>query len=210
MGGKMKIKEYVVGPLENNVFLIIDENTKESLLIDPGIESDYILNDINKENLNLKYIINTHSHFDHAHNNVFFKEKTKAKLLIHKDELMILKTMGQQAMVWGMKVPKSAEPDKLLEEGDIIEIGNIKLKVIHTPGHTPGGISLIVDKIAFVGDTIFAGSIGRTDFPGGSFDTLISSIKNKLFILPDDTLLYTGHGPKTTIGEEKKYNPFLN
>lgn len=206
----MKIKEYVVGPLENNVFLIIDENTKESLLIDPGIESDYILNDINKENLNLKYIINTHSHFDHAHNNVFFKEKTKAKLLIHKDELMILKTMGQQAMVWGMKVPKSAEPDKLLEEGDIIEIGNIKLKVIHTPGHTPGGISLIVDKIAFVGDTIFAGSIGRTDFPGGSFDTLISSIKNKLFILPDDTLLYTGHGPKTTIGEEKKYNPFLN
>ena len=159
--------------------------------------------------LKVKYIINTHGHFDHVGANRKLKDATGADLLIHSLDVPMLGHLSASASAWGLHAEDSPPPDRTVKDGDEIKIGNITLKVIHTPGHSPGGICLYSDGCVFVGDTLFAGSIGRTDFPGGDFDTLISSIRKKLFILGDDVRVFTGHGPETTIGEEKRHNPFV-
>lgn len=204
----MIIKDLMVGPIMANCFIVGCENTREAAVIDPGDESDKILLALAGLKLKVKYIINTHGHFDHVGGNKRMKEATGADILIHSLDAPMLDYISRSASAWGMNAEDSPPPDLMLKDGDKVIFGDISLNVIHTPGHSPGGISLYSDGFVFVGDTLFAGSIGRTDFPGGDFDTLISSIRKKLFVLGDDVRVFAGHGPETTIGTEKKFNPF--
>jgi glyoxylase-like metal-dependent hydrolase (beta-lactamase superfamily II) len=203
------IKSLAVGPIMANCFILGCEETLEAAVIDPGDEADRILYTLAESNLTTKIIINTHGHFDHVSANKQLKDATGAPILIHPLDAPMLDKLSSSAAAWGLSADNSPPPDRNLEDGDEITFGNITLTVIHTPGHTPGGISLHSDGQVFVGDTLFAGSIGRTDFPGGSFATLRQSIQQKLFVLGDDVKVYTGHGPPTTIGEEKRDNPFV-
>jgi glyoxylase-like metal-dependent hydrolase (beta-lactamase superfamily II) len=205
----MVVKRLVVGLLQVNCFVVFDQISKEAIIIDPGGGAREILKFVEKNNLKIKYIVNTHGHLDHTYDNRKIKEATGAPLLIHKlDAEMLTSPAKNFSLVMGI-IFKSPPADKLLNEGDIIEFGNISLKVLNTPGHTPGGISLFTDKVVFVGDTLFTGSVGRTDLPGGSMEELLKGIKEKLLILPDDTIVHPGHGPSTTIGRERNSNPFI-
>ena len=205
----MIIKELVVGPLMANCFICGCSKTKEAVVIDPGGDADTILLSLAESKLKVKYIINTHGHFDHVSANGKMKDATGADILIHPLDASMLEKLSSNAAFFGVSVENSPPCDQTLEEGDTVSFGDITLKVIHTPGHTPGGISLYTNGIVFVGDTLFAGSIGRTDFPGGDFNTLISSIKTKLFNMEDDIRVFSGHGPETSIGVEKRHNPFV-
>jgi hydroxyacylglutathione hydrolase len=191
----MIIKCFKVGWLSTNCYVVGCEETKEAAVIDPGIETEAeaqeILDYIKQNGFYVKYIINTHGHPDHVSGNATIKEATGAPILIHE------------------AASEQVHADRKLRDGDVIHIGNFKLVVLHTPGHTPDGISLLGDNVVFTGDSLFAGSIGRTDFSGGSFQELMQSIKTKLLPLPDSFKVYPGHESSTTIGDEKKYNPFL-
>ncbi|WP_040011976.1 MBL fold metallo-hydrolase [Desulfotignum phosphitoxidans] len=205
----MIIKKLEVGPIMANCFILGCEDTREAVVIDPGDDADQILMILAKEKLTVKYLINTHGHFDHVGANRRMKEVTSAKLAIHPDDVPMLSELSRSAASFGLSAENSPEPDLLLHDKDTVRFGNITLTVIHTPGHSRGGIALYTPGHLFAGDTLFAGSIGRTDLPGGDYDTLIASIKQKLLVLPDDTVVYTGHGPETTIADEKRMNPFL-
>jgi glyoxylase-like metal-dependent hydrolase (beta-lactamase superfamily II) len=204
----MIIRSMQVGPLGANCYIIGCEETRHAAVIDPGGDADKILLALANDQLTLKAIINTHGHFDHVSANKALKEASGAELMIHPEDAAMLTHLARGAAQWGMRSEDSPEPDRLLADGDSVSVGRITFKVLHTPGHTPGGISLATDKVVFVGDTLFSGSIGRTDFPGGDFDTLIRSIHTKLFTLPDETTVYTGHMEPTSIGKEKRTNPF--
>lgn len=206
----MIIKELVVGPIMANCFIVGCPDTRQAVVIDPGDETPRILQSLAADELTVKYIINTHGHFDHVAANKGLKDATGAMLMIHAADAPMLGQIARSASMWGLSGEDSPPPDQTLAEGDRIRFGNLELQVIHTPGHTPGGISLYGHNCVFVGDTLFAGSIGRTDFPGGDFDTLIASIRQKLFALDDEVRVLAGHGPETTIGREKyrRNNPF--
>ncbi|MBI5892668.1 MAG: MBL fold metallo-hydrolase [Deltaproteobacteria bacterium] len=212
------IEQLTVGPLDVNCYIIADEITKDALCIDPGGDVDDIIEVIKNNDLKLKYIVNTHGHFDHIGGNEMLKQKTGARLAIHKDDAALLKDAIEQAAFFGIKSKNSPEPDILLKHGDALKLGNMDVKIIHTPGHTKGGICLFIPAPAgckqgndtlFTGDTLFADSVGRSDLPGGSFGELISSIKDKLMAFSNDVKVYPGHGPATTIGEERENNSFL-
>ena len=205
----MIIKTLPVGPIMANCFIVGCQETMQAAIIDPGDEADKILQSVADSNLEVKTIINTHGHFDHVSANKGIHAATKAPILIHALDAPMLEHISASAANWGLSAENSPVPDRTLNDGDTIVFGNITLNVLHTPGHTPGGISLFTEGHVFVGDTLFAGSIGRTDFPGGDFATLKSSIQDKLFTLGDDVRVYTGHGPETTIGHEKQHNPFV-
>lgn len=205
----MIIETLAVGSLGANCYIIGCSDTKEGVVIDPGGSSNAILNTVKSLGLNIKYIIDTHGHIDHIGANDEVKKATGAEVIIHEDDKDML-TNHQKNLSMFMGEELSFSPaDRLVKDGDTIEFGNLVLEVIHTPGHTRGGITLKLDQKLFVGDTLFAGSIGRTDFPGGSYEDIIKSIKTKLLVLPEDTKVYPGHGPVSTIGYEKKTNPFL-
>ncbi|MBI5582646.1 MAG: MBL fold metallo-hydrolase [Deltaproteobacteria bacterium] len=205
----MLIETLVVGPIQANCFVLGHEETREALVIDPGDEAQRILSTLRKNNLTLKTIVNTHGHFDHVGGNKALQEATGAPILIHSGDAPLLAHLADSAAVWGMRVEDSPAPDRLLEDGDEIGFGGVTLRVIHTPGHSPGGIALFTPGHLFVGDTLFAGSIGRTDFPGGDYGTLIQSVRKRLFVLGDDVQVYPGHGPATTLGQERQFNPFF-
>ncbi len=205
----MIIKELTVGPIQANCFIVGCEKTKEAVVIDPGDEADRILMTLAESNLSVKYIINTHGHFDHVAANKRMKEATGADLLIHSLDAPLLSMLSTSAKMFGLTAENSPDPDKTIEDGDIISFGEIKLKTIHTPGHSEGGVSLYADDNVFVGDTLFAGSVGRTDLPGGDFEILKASIQKKLFPLGEDVKVFPGHMGETTIGQEMKYNPFV-
>lgn len=214
MIGKLIVRMLTVGPLATNCFVVWCEESKEAIVIDPGFSTEdegrkKVLNLINANGLTVKYIIDTHGHADHTSGNGVMRKLTGAPLLIHELDAPLLSVSGKDwASMFGYEVT-SPSADRTLRQGDMIQFGECTLTVLHTPGHTPGGISLAGDDCVFVGDTLFQGSIGRTDFPGGSYKELIQSIKEKIAVLPDNFKVYTGHGPATTIGEEKKNNPFL-
>jgi len=203
------IKKLEVGPIMANCFILGCEKTKEAAVIDPGDDADKILMALAKAELKVKYLINTHGHFDHVGANKRMKEATGADIACHPEDEPMLVELSKSAAMFGLSAENSPPADILLKDGDQIFFGEITLKVIHTPGHSPGGICLYTPGHLFAGDTLFMGSIGRTDLPGGDYDTLISSIKTKLLDLPEDTMVYTGHGPETGIGNEKRMNPFL-
>ncbi len=205
----MIIRQLAVGPLQANCFIVGCERTRQAAVIDPGDEADRILLALADRGLTVTHILNTHGHFDHVGANRRLKQATGAPILIHALDAPMLRLLARTAAAWGMAAENSPDPDRLIAEGETIPVGDLALQVIHTPGHTPGGVSFYADGCLFVGDTLFAGSVGRTDFPGGDFDTLRRSIQGKLFRLPDEVRVFTGHGPETTIGEEKRTNPFV-
>lgn len=205
----MIVKRLIVGPLEENTYIIGDEATREAIVVDPGDEPDRILDEIKSNDLKVNTVICTHAHFDHVGASGDIKKATGARILIHKEDLQVYDTAKDQAAVWGFDIDDIPQPDGFVDEGDEIQVGNLKFKVMHTPGHSPGALCLYGEGIVITGDTIFAGSVGRTDFPGGSTEKLRESFK-RLLGLPDDTKVYAGHGPETTIGAEKKSNYFVN
>ena len=205
----MLVERLVVGMLQCNCYLVACDDTKEAIVIDPGGDAPLILDRVKELGLAIRYIVNTHGHIDHIAANRPVKEGTGAQLAIHQDDAEWLVTdQGAYARMLGVSSPGPAA-DVLLEEGDEIAIGNERLQVIHTPGHSLGGISLVGDGVVFCGDTLFAMGVGRVDLPGGSWETLLNTIKTRLFTMPDDTVAYTGHGPETTIGREKQFNPWF-
>ncbi|GAX60745.1 Zn-dependent hydrolase, including glyoxylase [Candidatus Scalindua japonica] len=202
-------KNIVVGPLEVNCYIIGCEDTKEAAIIDPGDNADAIIRTIEAEGLKPEFIINTHAHFDHIGGVKEIQDYFKIEFFLHKEDLFLVSNASEQAASFGLKPIPKPEVNKYINNGDTISLGNKTITVIHTPGHSPGCVCYNVDSSVFVGDTLFASSIGRTDLPGGSYETLINSIKERLFPLGDSTTVYPGHGPSTTIGNEKEHNPFL-
>lgn len=205
----MILKSMALGPIMANCYVLGCENTREAAVIDPGEEAPRILDALNEDGLTLKLILNTHGHFDHVGANRELKMAVPgAQLMIHGDDAPMLGQLAHSARMFGMQAENSPDADRLLQDKDAISFGDVKLDVVHVPGHSPGGVAFVSDSGIFVGDTLFAGSIGRTDLPGGNFDTLIASIQNKLFQYEDDTPVYPGHMGPTTIGQEKRFNPF--
>ncbi len=203
----MLIKSIVVGPLQVNCFIIADESSKKAIVVDPGDEPDRITDVIKENNLFVEYVICTHGHFDHVGAVTELKQETGAKVLIHKEELEIYNGAKDMAAFWGYDLDPLPEPDVLLKDGADIAVGNLRFKVLHTPGHSPGGMCIYGEEIIITGDTVFAGSVGRTDFYGGDINKLKESFK-RLMSLPENTKVLPGHGPETTISREKMENIF--
>ncbi len=206
----MKIHPFTIGDFAVNNYLVHAEDSQQAVLIDAGYDPEPILRKIEDLQVELRYLINTHGHGDHIAGNRKIIENTGAQLLIHEKDVPYLTDSHLNLSAYVGIQLNSPPADRLLREGDIIELGSLELKVLHTPGHTPGHISLVSDSCAFVGDVIFQGSIGRTDFPGSSSRDLINSIRTKIYKLPDNTLLYPGHGPQTRVADEKASNPFVS
>jgi hydroxyacylglutathione hydrolase len=200
-----------VGPLQCNCSVIGDESTREAMVIDPGDDIEDVLALIGKHNLQVKQIVITHAHIDHVGGAMKLRAATGAPILLNQSDYALLKMIDMQAVWVGMAPPGKVEIDHSLGQADRVRAGSLNADVIHTPGHTEGSICLYfpAEKKLIAGDTLFAGSIGRTDLPGGSFQKIINSLHEKVLALPDDTIVVPGHGPLTTIGEERESNPFL-
>ena len=205
----MIVKRLVLGPLDTNCFIVACTETHAAVVIDPADDSHMILSTLEREKFEVKYILLTHAHIDHVGALSDVKNATDVNIVMGEKEKLVLKGIHFQAMFLGMRLPKIPKIDQYVNEGDVIAFGKEKLTVLETPGHTPGGVSYRGTDSVFVGDVLFAGSIGRTDLPGGSHKILLQSIRDKLLTLPDDTTVFCGHGPRTTIGKEKLTNPFL-
>jgi len=210
----MQVEVLTVGMFQSNCYLLSCERTGEAIIIDAGDEGERILSLIESRDLKIKAIVNTHAHIDHVSALSEVAPALSAPVLMHKGDLEIYDNLAAQAATFGMKAPQNIKIERFVEEGDKIEFGDVTCEVIHTPGHSPGGISIICrgdkpQKI-FSGDTLFMGSIGRIDLHGGDFETIIQSLQDKYLPLPDDTIVYPGHGGDTTIGTEKRHNPFLS
>ncbi len=206
----LKIEAFVLLPdFGTNTLLLWDDQSKEALLIDPSAPSDSLLAHIQELGLKVPYIINTHGHGDHIGGNTFFSEHLHAKVMIHPADAHML-TDNRKNFSEYMGTPlQCKKADILMDEQTQLKLGIHEIKVLHTPGHTPGGICLLADMFLISGDTLFELSIGRTDLPGGSHAQIIKSIQDKLYTLSADTVVYPGHGPRTSIGMEKKNNPFV-
>jgi len=205
----MKIGNIVVGPLQVNCFIAYDEESLEGMVLDPGDEAVKIISFIEAEKIRVSHIVCTHGHFDHIGAVGKLKEKTGAPIKLNKGDLDIYMRADAQAVMWGYQAEQPPEPDMYLSDGDELTVGNLHFKVLHAPGHSPGGICLFGEGVIFTGDTIFAGSVGRTDFHGGSMLELKKSFA-RIISLPPETRIFPGHGPATTVKEEKEFNFFVH
>lgn len=208
----MLFETIVVGPLGVNCFILGDKQSNEAVVVDPGADCEMILAAVARFGLKVKYIINTHGHFDHVGCNKQVQEKTGAELLIHEGDAFLLSQASRSAQNYGLIVEDSPPPSRFLSDGMRLEFGRRSIEVLHTPGHTPGGCCLLLanEQVVITGDTLFADSVGRTDLPGGSHQQLIASIKAKLMPLADETVVWPGHGASSTIGRERRMNPYIN
>jgi len=198
-----------VGRVQCNCYILGCEKTKEGIIIDPGGDADLIMEIVKRHGLTIRYLIATHGHFDHIEGLSDLVKSISAPIMIHEADAPLYNDLKGQGRIFGFS-PEPAPPiDRILNDGDTFTFGEHTVEVLHTPGHSPGSISLKCDNKVFTGDTVFAGSIGRTDLPGGSHDTLIKSAKLKIMPLDESTALFPGHGESTTVGYEKKHNPFL-
>jgi glyoxylase-like metal-dependent hydrolase (beta-lactamase superfamily II) len=200
-----------VGPLQCNCSVIGDEQTGEAIVIDPGDDVDQVLDLIRKHNLQVRQIVITHAHIDHVGGAMKLRKATAAPVLLNQNDYALLKMLDVQAAWLGMAVPEKVEIDQNIGQADTVKAGSLVGQVLHTPGHTEGSVCLYfpAETMLIAGDTLFAGSIGRTDLPGGSFEKIIHSLHDSVLALPDETLVVPGHGPLTRIGEERESNPFL-
>ena len=206
----IKIKQFIAGQLENNMYLVYDEDTKKAVLIDATAPVPELLDIVKNLGLDVEYILLTHGHFDHILGLTELKKALGAEAVICHDDLIISDNINEFTRFFG-GMEESVPPvyEKFIKDGDVITVGNMQIKVIHTPGHTQGGVCYLLNDNLFSGDTLFMGSVGRTDLFGGDFNKISDSIKNKLFKLNDDIKVYPGHGPMSTIGYEKKHNEIL-
>lgn len=200
-----------VGPLQCNCSVIGDDGTREAIVIDPGDDIEQVLALIKKHNLQVRQIVITHAHIDHVGGAMKLRAATGAPILLNQNDYDLLKMMDVQAAWIGVPAPGRVEIDQSLGHADTVKAGSLQAQVLHTPGHTEGSICLYfpVQQKLIAGDTLFAGSIGRTDLPGGSYEKILRSIHDRVLVLPDETVVVPGHGPLTTIGEERDHNPFL-
>jgi hydroxyacylglutathione hydrolase len=206
----IEMQSFEVGPLGVNCYVLWEKNTKEGLVIDPGGDVADILQYITAKDIHVVAIVNTHGHGDHIGANDSLREATGAKLFIHQADAYMLADLKENFSAY-MGVPAISKPaDGFLADGDIVAFGDSRFSVMHTPGHSPGGICLLGGGMLFSGDSLFSGSIGRCDFPGASAEQLISALKEKVLPLPDETMVYPGHGPSTSIGQERRHNPYLS
>lgn len=208
----MYLRQLQVGFMAVFAYIVGDKTSKAGLVIDPAAETDRIIAEAERNGIEIKYVVNTHGHVDHISGNADMKKKTGAKIIVHEADADML--VSTPAMILNMfRAKSSPAADITVKEGDVIRVGSVSLTVFHTPGHTPGGISLYTDGYVFTGDTLFVESVGRTDLPGASWETMAKAIREKLLTLPDDTVVLPGHNygrmPTSTIGHEKKHNPFL-
>ena len=199
-----------VGPVQTNCYVVVCETTRQAVVIDPGWNASSILAAVDSFQAAVRLILLTHTHFDHIGALAGVVDATKAPVAMHPLDLPLLRA-GGGAREWGIPMRPAPDPDLLLEHGQVLEVGTLRFETRFTPGHTTGHVVFYVEseKAVFDGDVLFQGGIGRTDFPGGDFDTLIASIRDQLLTLPDDVVVYSGHGPPTTIGDERRFNPFL-
>jgi hydroxyacylglutathione hydrolase len=199
-----------VGLIQTNCYVVGCEETKEGIVIDPGGHPERILAELERHGLSLKYVLNTHAHFDHTDGNKAIVAATGAPLALHPGDRRLLGSSGGAAL-FGIRADPSPPPDVELSDGDELEVGTLRFRVLHTPGHTPGHVCFYepTEGVLFDGDVLFYRGVGRTDLPGGSWQQLMDSIQRVLLALPDETVVYSGHGPATTIGEEKRLNPWL-
>ena len=200
-----------VGPLQCNCSIIGDETPREAMVIDPGDDIEDVLAIIREHKLEVKQIVITHAHIDHVGGAMKLRAQTGAPILLNQNDYALLKMLDVQASWLGMAAPGEVAIEASIGDGELLQTGNLKASVLHTPGHTEGSVCLYfpVEKLLIAGDTLFARSIGRTDLPGGSFEKIMRSLHDRVLTLPDETLVIPGHGPKTTIGEEREENPFL-
>lgn len=205
----MNYQLVIVGPLETNCYLFFCPETRECAVIDPGAEAEQIFPLITHLNLKPVVILNTHGHVDHTGANVEIKDRYRTPIAMHQADLPLLEENIQLEFGLMLGAKPAPRPDRLLVDGDEVRVGQTSLKVIHTPGHSPGSVCFYTPGILFSGDTLFCGGVGRTDLPGGSWKDLIRSLRTRVLTCPDDTVVLPGHGPRTTIGEEKENNPFL-
>ena len=205
----LEFLRYTYGPFAENTYLVVGPNGRSAMIVDPGLESEPVLDEAARRDLAIALIVNTHGHLDHVAGNAFFKRETGAPLAIHAADLPYLAAVRAQAELYGLDAEDSPEPDVLLAEGLPLAFDGTEFEILHTPGHTPGGDCLRRGDQMLVGDTLFRGSVGRTDLPGGDWDTLVRSIRAKLFALPDGVRCYPGHEAETTIGRERASNPFV-
>ena len=208
-GDALRVCVMEVGPLVVNAYIVATTSSKKAVIVDPGDDGDAILREVRDRGLSVEKILLTHGHFDHVGAVRLLREKTGAPVHIHAEDASRMATARRQGLMFGLSVDDPPPPDVIVGEGDRIGFEGHEFRVVHTPGHTPGCVSYLCGRMAFVGDLIFAGSIGRTDLPGGSHERLLESVREKIFVLPDDTVIFPGHGPSTTVGEEKRSNPFF-
>jgi hydroxyacylglutathione hydrolase len=204
----MKIDTVAVGPLQVNCFIVYDEDSHDAIVVDPGDEAERIIGLIEEKKLKVSRIVCTHAHFDHVGAVKRIKDKTGAAVLLHKGDSDIYMRVDKQGALWGFHIEQPPVPDLYVIEGDEVDIGRSRLTILHTPGHSPGGICLYGEGVILTGDTIFAGSVGRTDFPGGSLKELKSSFA-RIIALPPETMIFPGHGPLTSVKDEKEGNFFV-
>jgi hydroxyacylglutathione hydrolase len=205
----LRVIRYNVGPLDNNTYLLVDETSGSAAIVDPSFESTFIWDEIVANGWTLQWVLNTHAHIDHVIENAIYVQKSGAPLALHPDDLGLLRAMQMQADWMGMEPPAPCEPTHLLADREQISVGGSVVTVTCTPGHSPGSVSFVGEGFVISGDALFAGSIGRTDLPGGDSRTLLRSIQDRLLCMPDETVVYPGHGQTTTIGQERRGNPFL-
>ncbi len=205
----MKIIGFPVGPLQANAYLAVCPATGTCAVIDPGAEAERLLAAAAEEDAEIRTILLTHAHLDHVGGVAGVHGATGAPIHLHPEDRPLYESAHHQAASFGLTLEEQPTPQIELSDGQVLEVGEESLQVRHTPGHSPGHVILVGSGFAFVGDCVFAGSIGRTDLPGGDAETLLRSIRERILDLPDDTVLYTGHGPRTTVGQERRANPFL-
>lgn len=205
----MIIKQYQTGILEVNTYVLIDEGTKKAAIIDIGGKIKDIMSDLKKEGITAEYILCTHGHFDHVYGAKEAQVLYNLPVYMHSKDVLLISKLQEQLEMWNMPKVEAPNIDKTIEDNDEILLGNLKIKVLHTPGHTPGSVGFLCDNVLFSGDTLFRHSIGRTDLPLGNNNDLVNSVKEKFLTLPDDTRVLSGHDIETSIGEERQYNDYL-